>query len=292
MKIQFRGKKHYTAYEFIQRVGMVIFNRSRYRKLSFLFRYAYSKHFHKSTVTNNILHPNGVSFYFTSVRSFDRAIHAHNKEPMTLQWIRSMKPGEVLWDIGSNVGVFTLLASKCGLRVVAFEPLYSNYHDLCKSIEKDSASMANVIALPLALSKKDGVDNFFVPESDAGSSGASFGIAEDEKGQPLKYLHEVNLLGMTGQSVQKLLPGFFATPNHIKIDVDGTEMEILMGLDDLLSEPTLNSILVEIDEGYVGKSYKIIHFLSIKGFVNSVEEREPTVFSRVTTCKNYIFRRY
>ena len=47
------------------------------------------------------------------------------KEPETLEWIDRLPEGCVLWDIGANVGFYTVystLRRKC--RVVAFEPLF------------------------------------------------------------------------------------------------------------------------------------------------------------------------
>lgn len=45
-------------------------------------------------------------------------------EPETLRWIDSvLKPGEVVWDIGANVGLYTSYFGKVeGAMVYAFEP--------------------------------------------------------------------------------------------------------------------------------------------------------------------------
>ena len=37
-------------------------------------------------------------------------------------------------------------------------------------------------------------------------------------------------------------------PNHLKIDVDGGEIDVLQGAAQTLANPTLHSILIEIDE--------------------------------------------
>ena len=46
-----------------------------------------------------------------------------SKEPETLEWIDSLPEGSVLWDVGANVGLYSVYAAKkrrC--RVWAFEP--------------------------------------------------------------------------------------------------------------------------------------------------------------------------
>ena len=45
-----------------------------------------------------------------------------DKEPETIEWIDSFKPGETLWDIGANVGIYSIYAGLRGLNVLSFEP--------------------------------------------------------------------------------------------------------------------------------------------------------------------------
>ena len=60
------------------------------------------------------------------------------KEPFTVEWIeRSIKPGDVFYDIGANVGAYSLIAAKVtgnGARIFAFEPSAATFHDLSRNI--------------------------------------------------------------------------------------------------------------------------------------------------------------
>jgi hypothetical protein len=46
--------------------------------------------------------------------SYWRARTIMTKEPGSLEWIDTMVPGSVFWDIGANVGVLTLYAATRG----------------------------------------------------------------------------------------------------------------------------------------------------------------------------------
>ena len=60
-------------------------------------------------------------------------IHSCQKEPWTVAMIERMQPGDVLYDIGANVGAYTLVAAALHHRVVAIEPGYANYARLCQN---------------------------------------------------------------------------------------------------------------------------------------------------------------
>ena len=57
-----------------------------------------------------------------------RARSFHEEEPETLRWLDELDVDDVLWDVGANVGMYSLYAGKFrGCRVVAFEPEAQNY---------------------------------------------------------------------------------------------------------------------------------------------------------------------
>ena len=65
------------------------------------------------------------------------------KEPWTVAWLDdSVRPGDVVYDIGANVGVFSLIAA-ANLdgqgSVVAFEPGYANFSRLCENCTAPSS---------------------------------------------------------------------------------------------------------------------------------------------------------
>ena len=49
------------------------------------------------------------------------------KEPETLEWIDRMNDDSVLWDIGANVGIYSIYAAVSKrANVIAFEPSFFN----------------------------------------------------------------------------------------------------------------------------------------------------------------------
>lgn len=135
-------------------------------------------------------------------------IHACAKEPWTVQFIESMPAGSVLYDIGANVGPYSLLAAALGHTVVAIEPSYANYARLCENILLNE-QQTRIIPLPLALSDRSGI--LTLPQDPRpGYSGGNSHLRV-----PCVQLNQ--LVG----------PGFpeLPQPTHIKLDIDGWDAE-------------------------------------------------------------------
>src|SRR5665811_148010 len=94
-----------------------------------------------------------IKFLCPGVVPYWRAKTLLTKEPDTIRWIDSFQLGTTLWDIGANVGVFSLYAATRSLRVLAFEPAPANYYLLVKNTEINQLS-DRISAIPLALSDR------------------------------------------------------------------------------------------------------------------------------------------
>ena len=68
-------------------------------------------------------------------------LHSCAKEPETVRWIEEyVREGDVIFDIGANVGAYSLVTSKVAngkARVYAFEPSFLNFAQLCRNIYHD-----------------------------------------------------------------------------------------------------------------------------------------------------------
>lgn len=181
---------------------------------------------------------------------FSRSMKFFIKEPGTCDWIKNnVKPGDIFYDIGANIGIYTTLAAQCtgeGGKVYAFEPHSANFTRLLDNIGMNNLEHI-VIPCNFALHDKQGFFpfNYFSGKAaTAVSQLASSSDARKEKFQPeiteLKYAASIDSLVATGE---------FLPPRHIKIDVDGNELLILRGMSRLLiSTRRPQSIQVEINK--------------------------------------------
>ena len=72
-----------------------------------------------------------IKFSVSNEATLQRAQTLFTKEPITIQWIRSFKKDSIFFDIGANVGVYTLFAAIVPeTQVFSFEPESSNYYTL------------------------------------------------------------------------------------------------------------------------------------------------------------------
>lgn len=167
------------------------------------------------------------------------------KEPDTIRWIESMDEGATLLDVGANVGMYSVLAAVTRrVRVHAFEPESQNYALLNANIAANNLS-EQVVAYPLALSDVAKLDRLYLSDFSAGGSCHSFAsqVGFDLKPRPSKFAQ-----GSFSMSIDQLVEsGAMPIPDYVKIDVDGFEHKVIEGARRTLSNPTVRSIIIELN---------------------------------------------
>lgn len=186
-----------------------------------------------------------IRFYCLDALPLWRAETLLTKEPETIEWIDTIGDGEVLFDIGANVGVYTLYAAiNRKVQVRAFEPLAANYFLINRNIEENNLSDV-ATAYCLALNDQDMISSLHVQNTGFGSAISSFDDPVDHNGE---HFSAKFLQGMVGMSLDSFIAKFEPPfPNHIKIDVDGIEYKIIQGAVKTLADPRLKSMSVELD---------------------------------------------
>lgn len=66
-------------------------------------------------------------YIFTeNIREFETRANSCLKEPETIKWIEdNSKKCKVFYDIGANIGAYSLVAAINGMKVLAFEPSFA-----------------------------------------------------------------------------------------------------------------------------------------------------------------------
>ena len=174
-----------------------------------------------------------------------RAESILTKEPDTIAWLNTLRSDAVLWDVGANVGVFSVYAAAVrGCRVLAFEPSASNYYVLTRNITINRLEH-HVMAYCVALSGTTGLGVLNLDSAEPGSALSQFG--RPGEGSPYSSNPQPVAQGTIGFTIDDFIAHFgVAVPTHLKLDVDGLEWPILQGARSTLSDARLETVIVEL----------------------------------------------
>jgi FkbM family methyltransferase len=193
-----------------------------------------------------------------------------------------------LWDIGANVGIYTLVAALRGVRVCSFEPSPGNYYILSRNIELNGFD-DRIDSLCVAFSDITGLDSFYMANTQLGGALNAYGTAIDWKGHDMDTKYRQSMLGFSIDNfLEQFNPPF---PNHIKIDVDGIERKIIKGGSRTLSDQKVKSVLVELDIEHE-ETNQVVNFMSDMGLRLSERTHAPFFDSGpYSSVYNHIFVR-
>jgi FkbM family methyltransferase len=233
-----------------------------------------------------------VKFFCPGSMAMWRAETLMTKEPETLEWIDSFGKQELLWDIGANMGCYSMFAAQRGIKVLAFEPSAFNYYLLCKNIEINDLS-ETVYAYCLALSDVNELGVLNMTNTELGGAINEFG-SELNKVEIADQTRKVIFRqGMIGRTIDDLITSSgFSVPNHIKIDVDGIEQKIIHGARETLRRQEVKSILIELDEKQTDYIRDVSEIMESSGLEMSQKRHSEMIEdSQFSSTYNYIFRR-
>jgi FkbM family methyltransferase len=192
-----------------------------------------------------------------------RAKTFSEKEPETLEWIDSVALNSVVWDIGANVGIYSIYLAKLKqCRVYAFEPSVFNLEFLTRNIFLNGLQYL-ITVVPLSLSNHVSENLFRMSSTQWGGALSTFGENLDQLGNEFKEVFEYKTIGISMDQAVSFLNLPF--PDHIKIDVDGIEHFILSGGSSVLLN--VKSVLVEINDDFDNQSVLSTQLLKDAGLV-------------------------
>jgi len=205
-----------------------------------------------------------IFLYIDSPVEYEFRLKSCFHEPETVEWIEKyIKKNETVFDVGANIGAYSLIIAKhnnMSNRVYSFEPNFTSYNKLCKNIIFNNCE-GSIFPFQIALSNKYGVDILNYSSFEIGSAYHTLGVNKFLKDKP-KYKQQVIV-----SSIDKFVDDFnIQSPQHIKIDVDGIEYEILKGAKKTISKVNFRSLNVEIDEN--SRNFKeVINYIKSLGLI-------------------------
>lgn len=187
----------------------------------------------------------------------------HYEESFNRALKQVVRHGDVVWDVGANVGVYTALfcdwVGPAG-HVVAFEPNPNAIAEIGRRLPE----CACLTLMEMALGSSEGRASFVADPSYSPRSHLEFGSGAESSAMAV---FPVTI--STGDAVcgRLALP-----PNVIKIDVEGFEDDVLLGLQSTLALPSLRAVLLEVhfqalqDRGRLTAPVEIEKLFKANGF--------------------------
>ena len=162
------------------------------------------------------------------------AINKVHEEFTTALFRKIVKEGDVVVDLGANIGYFTLLAAKLvgkKGKIYAFEPEPRNYQYLIRNIRLNGYD--NVVALQKAVADKPGTVKLFICPYDTGHH-----TIQKYDGihayRPDFVNEKKEFVEVEQVRLDDFLRGKTTMINVIKMDVEGAEMLALAGMEQLI----------------------------------------------------------
>ena len=208
-----------------------------------------------------------------NMTSLLRAQTLFTKEPVTINWIRKFIKDKIFFDIGANVGMYSIYAAMISkVKVYSFEPESNNFNALIENIISNNL-MSIINAYPIAISDTSGFTSLYLSTFETGSS---HHMVDKKLDHNLKEVSYKNKQGVFKSSLDEIIHNWqFPVPNYLKIDVDGIENIIIKNSKFLLKSAELESILIEINRNR-DEDTEIISILENVGFKYDKEQVEDS----------------
>jgi|TARA_B100001778_G_scaffold333787_1_gene343170 FkbM family methyltransferase len=192
-----------------------------------------------------------------------------SKEPETINWINGFDKTTVFFDIGANIGIYSLYSAIVKQNLVyAFEPHAASYKNLLESINLNKLQNCN--AHCIAMGDKLALGSIDVKNMHEG-------VANNIVGKKGEFYHGCTEFSLNFLVSKKMLP----QPDHIKIDVDGYEDKVIEGSMEVFRNT--KSILLEISN----KNINYVDMIEALGFkVESKHRRNEEEFNYIFTNAN------
>ena len=190
----------------------------------------------------------GCKFEVTNSVEEWRVSTLDNEHQFLKKYINEILPNDIVFDIGANIGIYSIHAAKKAAKVYSFEPDPGFRSRLSKNISINEAK-DRISIIEWAVSDSLGEVTLYT-DGEAGSSPSLKKVGE--RGEV-----EVNMNSLD----TAINEGLIQPPNLVKMDIEGAEILALRGMKNLLtSNNAPRSIFIEL------------HPVFLKRFDSSIKE--------------------
>lgn len=180
-----------------------------------------------------------VTFWIPTFKMLDD-LETLAEKKLILSFLKSLRTGDTVWDVGANIGIYALFAAKAvGMQghVVAIEPEPRTRALLERNIILNN--LHNVTVLDCALGKENTIRMLY---SSATPNPGSHSLAQrTDYRVKRKGISVPTIKGDTLIQQKKVY-----APHILKIDVEGAEMDVLTGMISVFQEHTIRMMVIEI----------------------------------------------
>jgi FkbM family methyltransferase len=176
------------------------------------------------------------------------------RETRCLEFYRQfIRPGDLVFDVGANMGSRTKVFLNLGARVVAFEP-QKVCVDFLRSALKNRENFTLVEA---ALGKKEGEMEMLISNAHTISTLSQQWVkATKQSGRFARY--EWNKTQSVAVTTLDIAIEKFGAPAFVKIDVEGYEFEVLSGL----TSP-VRCMSIEFAAEHIENTYRCVEYANL-----------------------------
>lgn len=181
-----------------------------------------------------------VRFVVTSTQEIERIDSIFGAEQTFVhRMLAALRPGDIFFDVGANIGMISLLIAKAGkasgVIVHAFEPESRNAEELRRNVELNGVG-SSLIVHQVALGDKKTTLPLFV--TGAAGEGTHSILASANVGR--------QSIPVAVETASEYSRRIGATPTLVKIDVEGAEMAVLIGMENVLTAGGVRELFVEV----------------------------------------------
>jgi len=164
---------------------------------------------------------------FTHYRNF------HNERELVADVVERVRPSDVFWDVGANVGTYSCLVGQVAAETQAFEPYPPNAEKLRTNLSTNDVSAVSV--RELALADRDGETSFAVDDRAEAGAGQGSIVTEGDAAITVPLVRG-----------DALVADGVPAPDVVKIDVEGAEDLVLDGLSQTLADGAPRHVYCEV----------------------------------------------